>query len=225
VTAATAVVARLGQVIAEALPDTPVIDPEDLADPEHPASAVVVRPLTLTRRARSHRDGGVLDLALTVLVMPVGADALEHLEQLLVELDRAVEFTVSLEPLPLELLQALGLPPRPLVVACADVPVPLGGQSAPVVREPLRADIGALRLVRGVVLGPGGVGLPDARVQVRGAEGWVRCGQDGGFRLPMVSPRSPLDVVVEVKGRSFATQVTVREGVPVVIRCDRWEGQ
>ena len=223
VTASASSLALLRDVVVAVVPDARVVTREQLPDLAAEEHGVLLLPVGLTRRGRSQRDSGVLDLVLSVLVQPVGAHALDDLERVLVGLDAAPGFALSPDDPGPELLQALGLPLAPAALVRADVPVALPAQRTQVVSEPLRATIGALRLLRGKVLGPGGVGLPHAAVRVQGAQGRVLCAADGSFSLPLVSPASSVDLLVEVKGRRFSTEVAVRDGVPVEVRCDRWE--
>lgn len=222
-TASASSLARLQDVVVAVVPDARVVAREQLPDLSAEEHAVLLLPVGLRRRGRSQRGAGVLDLVLSVVVQPIGAYALDDLERVLVGLDAAPGFALAPDDPGAELLQALGLPVAPAALVLADVPVPLPSQGTQVVTEPLRATIGALHLLHGKVVGPGGVGLPHAAVRVEGAQGRVLCAGDGSFALPLVAPASSVDLLVEVKGRRFSTHVAVREGVPVEVRCDRGE--
>lgn len=218
--ASAAALARLEDLLREALGAVRLLGPAELPELDPQARAVVVHPVALSRHGRSQRPGSRLDLLLTTLVVPTGPRALADLETVLVALDGARG--TACEPVPpgLDLLRALGLPPSPGVLVVADVSVPEVQRPARLVEQPLRADIGPLRLLRGRVVGPSGAGIPFATVRAAEAEGSVRCAGDGAFRLPVAGRRALVTLVAEVKGLEFATEVPVDDGAPVVLRCD-----
>lgn len=185
--------------------------------------AVGVVPLGLTRVAATQPGDAFVTLRLRLLVVPAGPRALADLEAVLVGLDRRPHLEVERDEPPLPLWSALAVAPRPAAVVRLAVAVPIPVPAVATVRGPLRVTTAAVSLVRGVVLGPGGVPLAGARIDAPSAGSRTRTDRDGGFRILVPRDVDPVRIVVGFKHRAFVREVPVHEAEPVVVHCDDGE--
>ncbi len=153
-------------------------------DPARPLSQLLLRYLVSTwgdEPASAHRL--LADLAFAALETP----GLE----------------VELEPPPLELWRALGARPRPSFLlklpARRERPLKL----APLVRLPLEISVEPISSLSGQVLGPGGVPIAGARVELAAGGKATRTDLDGRFHFAAV-PAGPSPLTVHAKGRTLA---------------------
>jgi hypothetical protein len=106
------------------------------------------------------------------LVTVTGPDTLE-LHRILGELIFAAmehtTFDVTLEPANPGLWQALGLPPLPAFTLNVPVRRERPERQVSMVRQALSIDAAPLRVIEGVVTAPGGIPLPDVKVQLDAA--------------------------------------------------------
>jgi Pvc16 N-terminal domain len=132
-------------------------------------------------------------------------------------------FEVVLAPTPPATWLALGAAPRPAFVLQLPVRQARPEPVAPRVRGPLVMEGVALAPLTGVVLGPGGVPVASARVQVPSADAVAETDPEGRFRfaaLP-VEPRRKL-VRVRARGRQIDVEIAWPEdGSPLVIRFEQ----
>jgi len=80
--------------------------------------------------------------------------------------------------------------------------------------------------VHGVVLGPGEVGIADARIEWVDLNLWTRTDSRGRFRFPSAPPLESARLRVLVKGKStvIAANELKRSGQQVEIRMTNLEG-
>ncbi len=116
-------------------------------------------------------------------------------------------FELELEPPPLALWRALGARPQPAFLlklpARRERPLKL----APLVRLPLQIDVAPLTALSGQVLGPGGIPIAGARVELPAAGKATRTGADGRFHfaaVPAAGDSRPLTITA--KGRVLAVE-------------------
>jgi hypothetical protein len=133
------------------------------------------------------------------------------------------DFEVRLSPLPAELWLALGATPRPSFVLQVPVRQPRPEVTAPPVRAPLIVRGVALARLAGVVLGPGGLPVAAAHVEIPSAGVGTWTDEGGRFFFPGV-PAEPATKLVRVSARGRQLDVEIaqpKEDVPVVIHFDQ----
>jgi hypothetical protein len=119
----------------------------------------------------------------------------------------APEFEVDLEPPAPAVWAAFGTPPRPalglrLSLQRARVP----NSRAPMVRSPLMLASVPMVALQGRVLGPGGVAVAAARVELARLGRVAQTGPTGQFRFAAV-PAGPLELRVLARGQAQTFQV------------------
>lgn len=144
------------------------------------------------------------------------SDKPEDAHQMLVELMFAamenMDFQVELEPIPLAVWSAFGVPPRPSFL----VRVPLR-QERPLpptklVREPLKIQMSPAVGFHGLVLGPGDIPLSDCRVELPALNLSTRTDFRGRFHFPSVPSAGSKQFLVKAKG--FALPVSSEQNHP-----------
>jgi hypothetical protein len=167
-----------------------------------------------------------LQLALRYLVSTWGGDpqtAHRLLGDLVLSAMQQEDFEVQLSPLPPELWLALGATPRPSFVLQVPVRQPRPEVTAPPVRTPLVVKGVALARLAGVVLGPGGVPVAAAHVEIPSAGVGTWTDASGRFFFPGV-PAEPATKLVRVSARGRQLDVEIaqpQEDEPVVIHFDQ----
>ncbi|MGO8917416.1 MAG: hypothetical protein ACLQJR_16030 [Stellaceae bacterium] len=136
------------------------------------------------------------------------------------------DLEVESEPVPLALWSALGVAPRPAFILRAPARV-----ERP---QPKARRVGSLVITQaplapldGVVLGPGGVPLAGAEVELPALQLFTRTDYKGRFRFPTAAPGKD-GTFVRVKARGFEMTATAtdgerRGGEPLVVRFERME--
>jgi hypothetical protein len=159
-----------------------------------------------------------------VLVSP-DADGLSALDALLLSAADSEVLQLDLSPIAAELWSALGIRPRPAFVVEAEVVLARSLPAAPLVREPLVIHGGLTRTLRGRLVGPGGRGLGDARVELADSGAATRTASDGSFSFHAVSAEhGPKRFTIDAKGGRYVAVVDV-EGPEddVLIHCNPLE--
>lgn len=116
--------------------------------------------------------------------------ALEHADW---EVERA-----GIDP---RLWAALGVLPRPAFALRVPVRRPRPQRTAPLVRHPLSVQQERMHPVEGVLLGPGEVGIADARIEWLDLNLWTRTDPRGRFRFPAAPPLASSRLAIQVKDR------------------------
>lgn len=147
--------------------------------PAAQSNAVAIRPLALERTSRSHRDGPVLDLELTVAVSSSGDQGLENIEALLTAVEAMERYRIAPWERPPDLVGPLrfGFLVRIPVAVRLQIP------AAPPVREPLRLHMETGRLLHGVVVGRSSKGLAGVQVRAHSSNRTATSGKDGTFEV------------------------------------------
>jgi hypothetical protein len=144
--------------------------------------------------------------------------ALDLLDRVLLAAAGTDRYRLALEPVP-----ALPVPPRtPWPAVLIDVPVRVVPPAAklPRVTSELRLAGGAVRAIRGQLLGPGGIPLAGMTVTAPGTGAGVSTDERGDFVLP--GQPAGRTVALHLSGRGLHLQVDVPPEAtdPVVIHCD-----
>lgn len=97
------------------------------------------------------------------------------------------EYKALLRPQPAELWRALGVKPMPSLLVRIPVRLERPRTPAPRVRQPLDVASSPLAQLSGVVLGPGGTPLADARVELPSLQRSTRTDAAGRFCIPGIA--------------------------------------
>lgn len=116
---------------------------------------------------------------------------------------------------------AAGVPPRPGFILTVPLRQPLERAPAPPVKAPLVVEGTRLRVMEGVLLGPGDVPISDAYVEIPSLGLATRSDTRGRFRFKAV-PAAPAEqqVRVRAKAREFPFTVDSSQPSPFVLRLD-----
>jgi hypothetical protein len=116
---------------------------------------------------------------------------------------------------------AAGIPPRPSFILTVPLRQPLPGGPPPPVKAPLVVDGVALRVMDGVVLGPGDVPISDAYVEIPSLGLATRSDARGRFRFKAV-PAAPAEQQLRVRAKSkeFPFTIDSSKPSPFVLRLD-----
>lgn len=182
---------------------------ERQADPDSP---VRIRPVALTRTSRSHRDGQILDLELTVAVSSTGSHGLENIEALLTVVESMERYRAA----PMERTAEPAGPPAMGFLVKIPVAVRLQVPEGPPVLEPLHVHMETGRLLHGVVLGPGSRGLAGAQVHAHSSGRTATSGTDGWFEV-LATEDATQHFSVKFKGASRRMSITSQDP-PVTLR-------
>jgi len=168
-----------------------------------PTDPVIVRVITVDRIGRSRRDGPVLDLELGAAVVCTGPRSIENVEQMLGAVERSARYAVSaLDPAQTGGGTGLGF------IVRVPVTLRLSEPEGPPILEPLQLTTVIGRLLRGIVVGPDGHGLPGASIRSRSSALAVVSDGSGGFSL-LSTPDPVQDFIVEYHGQSVAVTAPV----------------
>lgn len=183
---------------------------------------VILHLLEMAYAVPSRRDGPKpVELALHYLVTTC-AKTTEDAHRLLGELFFAAvgdtDLSVGLQPIPIEVWRALGAIPQPAFRIVAPL-VRERAVDTPRITRPVQFSVSPLTTVDGVVLGPGDVPIPRARVQLSGTADVAYTDNQGRFCFRGVSA-SPVTKELRVVARGI--EQTVAESFsaekPIVIR-------
>lgn len=133
----------------------------------------------------------------------------------------STDFELDLKPLPPEAWLAFGVPPQPSfflrAIARRERPEP----EVKYVRKPMVVRTTPLVTLDGVLLGPGDVPLPGARIDIPGMDVYTRTDRYGQFHFTSL-PAEPgvKQLHIQAKGREMQVTVEPSDGQPIVIRFD-----
>lgn len=131
---------------------------------------------------------------------------------------------VVVEPVPVEVWQSFGLPPR--LGVYADVLtriVPARPAKPPIrVRGGVRVDDSPLSVIQGQVRGPGGIPIPGMRVVAIDSNATTYTDNRGRFEFVALPADRSIRLLVSGKGIEFVTEA-VPSAEPVVINCEMEE--
>jgi hypothetical protein len=183
---------------------------------------VVLYLLSVVPRTRTlhTRPPEPIPLALRYLVLTPGERAEERLDQLLEVALQQEAFAVDLAPQPAEVWLAFGVPPQPSFTIEMEVAVTRDRPLAPPVVRPLAVEVTSSVPLHGLVLGPGEVPIPGARVEVVGQGSVTFSDGRGQFVFPAVPGACSTKLRVSARGQEFlavADRADIAE--PVVITC------
>lgn len=123
------------------------------------------------------------------------------------------EWEVESEPLPAAVWQALGLPPRPSFVLRIPVQRERPAKPVPRVTSGLVIRQSPLGALAGRVVGPGGVSIMGALVEVPGLNLATRTDADGQFVFAALPLSPPVEVLhVNARGRSVRVNLDPAQG-------------
>lgn len=116
---------------------------------------------------------------------------------------------------------AAGVPPRAGFILTVPLRQPLEAAPAPPVQGPLRVQGAGMRVMDGVVLGPGDVPIADAYVEIPSLQLATRSDRRGRFRFAAI-PTAPAkqQLRVRAKTREFPFTVDSSKPSPFVLRLD-----
>ena len=179
-----------------------------LADQEVRGS-LLRQPMRLRVRYLVTAGGGTVD-----------ADSARLLDPVLSAAAVGGSVAVVLEPVPVELWQALGLRPRAALLVDVPAQVERATPRVPLVRGPLTVHGTPMRSLSGRVVGPGDVPLAGIRVEapVLGTSTYTDNG--GRFAFGGLPAGEPARLVLVGRGRQFEAEVSTDAEAPVLIRCD-----
>jgi hypothetical protein len=180
-------------------------------------------PLGLSRLGRIQQGDTIVEMRLRVLVVTVGPNPLADLETLLVGFDHYPRLEVERDEPPLELWSLLAVHPRPSAIVRLDVPVTIPAAAVPLVLAPMRLDTRVVRIVEGILVGPGNVALPFGTVRAEEYDREVPADRNGRFRLAIPVDDNHLALTVEIKGMTFSADVPLPQEGPILVHCDREE--
>lgn len=167
----------------------------------------VVRPLALDRVGRSHREGAILDLELTVAVTTHGPHAVDMLERHLVTIERSQFSARPLTPASARagstaddrLVTALGL------VVAVPVSVRLEEPLPPIVTQPPVVRVQPLSGLEGTVVDADRRGIRGA--VIRSSTTGMTSVSDGSGRFRLLTTGEPTRIDVSVRGRHHTVEV------------------
>lgn len=164
---------------------------------------VVVTPVALSRVGRSRRGGALLDLELTVSLVATGAEALSHLERLLVVAEQSPQMVAGppLEPPALGFTLVLG------------VSVPIEEPTGPLVTTPV-VELHPLTVLAGRVVTAAGQGAGGVAVSSSRTRQSVRTDPVGHFQLvgtgePTTLTATSGELSASVETTPGATQILI----------------
>ncbi len=175
-------------------------------------SPVKIRPMALTRTSRSHRDGQVLDLELTVAVSSSGSHGLENIEALLTVVESMERYRAAPLERMAELTGPLGLGFLVKIPVAVRLKVPEG----PPVLEPLQLHMETGHLLHGMVVGQANKGIAGAHVHAYSSGRTATSGTDGWFEL-LTTYAATQHFSVEYKGAARRMSITSQDP-PVTLR-------
>ncbi len=145
-------------------------------------------------------------------------DAHRILGDLVFSAMNAPEFEIESEPIDPQLWSALGVAPRPAFVMRVPLRKERPAKAAPLVREFMTVDVEPITSLRGMVLGPRDIPLPNVRVELPSLEMVTRTDRRGFFLFPSIpASQGPRRLRLEGKGRAIDVTAEVGDD-PIVIR-------
>ena len=156
-----------------------------------------------------------LQLALRYLITAWSGTP-EDAHQMLVALMFAAmenkEFQVELEPLPVAVWTAFGVPPRPSFILRVPVRQERPQPQTKLVREPLRVESSPIVGLHGLLVGPGDIPLADCRIEIPALHISTSTDHRGRFYFPAVPASGNKQLVVKAKG--FELPVVSKQNYP-----------
>lgn len=156
------------------------------------------------------------------------SDAHQLLGELVLAAMEEADFEVVCQPLSPEAWTALGAQPRPSFLLCAPMQRQSKALDTPLVRGPLVIQATPLTSLHGVVVGPGGIPLAGARVELPGLQLHKSTDAKGRFSFSAV-PGYPLMGQLVVKARGRELQLSVEQSTsrsePLLIQFDIHDGK
>jgi hypothetical protein len=154
-------------------------------------------------------------------------DAHQMLADLMFAAMENADFQVELEPIPLTVWTAFGLPPRPSFILRVSLRRERTQPQAKLVREPLRVQVSALVSFHGVLLGPGNIPLSDCRVELPALGLWATTDPKGRFHFASVPSQGAKRFLIKAKGLELPISSERNypdSGTPLVIHFSPLEG-
>ncbi|MBI4538136.1 MAG: DUF4255 domain-containing protein [Gemmatimonadetes bacterium] len=202
--------------------------PEGPEGPGHHGHGISLYLMEVVNRrvTREGRRAPVQQLALHYLVTAWADDregAHRILGVLMLEAMRAPEFEVELDPAPVETWGAFGVPPQPSFVLSVPLQREIAEAAAPLVRVAPRVKTSSLRAIEGSVVGPGGVPIAGAVVELPLLSLSTRTDWKGRFRFAGAPAEGPA-IRLRVRAKGFTVEERVEGAGPVVITIQDLEG-
>jgi hypothetical protein len=137
-------------------------------------------------------------------------------------------FQMELEPIPVALWTAFGIPPRPAFVLRMSLRKERSEVSAKPVLSPMIVKSAPISSFHGLLLGrPGDLPLADAAIEVPALRLLTHSDRKGRFIFPTVPSEVPLDMRIRAKGKEFRLKIDGSHALadePFVISLDVLEG-
>lgn len=214
---------RLQDWVAQALPETTVTIEPPRPSPGGQGVSLYLFELVDDPPLRGSQRAPLQAAARFLVTTWAGttADALRLLGDLLFAALEKTEFQVELTPLPAAAWATFGLSPQPSFVL--RVPLQWSRPQPPVkrVRHPLAVQPTPFASLRGRVVGPDDIPLPDAVVMIEGLDAVVRTDPGGNFYLGAL-PSSPASQHLRVRAKGQELMVDLRlpmtDDQPLLIR-------
>ena len=134
----------------------------------------------------------------------------------------APEFEVVVEPLPVEAWSALGAAPQPSFFLLSPLRRERPEPALPIVKEPVVLQPSPMRVLSGVVYGPGDTPIMGARVELLTLGIATRTDEWGRFRFVGAPSNGQLKLLAQAKGRTKEIDYSAG-GEPLEIRLDLLE--
>jgi hypothetical protein len=156
-----------------------------------------------------------LQLALRYLIT-AWSDKPEDAHQMLVKLIFSAmenkDFQVELEPIPITVWTAFGVPPQPSFVLRLPLRQERPQPQTKLVRKPLKVESSPIVGLHGLLLGPGDIPLSDCRIEIPALHISTSTDYRGRFHFPAVPASGNKQLVVKAKG--FKLPVVSEQNYP-----------
>jgi hypothetical protein len=165
-----------------------------------------------------------LELSLRYLVTAVAeddADAHRWLGALAFGALDVADWQVERTPPPIELWLAFGVAPQPAFIVAVPLRLERPEKEVPLVRLPPVVKSTPITELAGVIVGPGGMPIAGASIEIPSLQLDARTDPDGAFRFPSVPATSAVSLVVRAK--RLVRNVRARPGEPLRISFDDLE--
>jgi hypothetical protein len=131
------------------------------------------------------------------------------------------EFSVEFEPIPATTWSAFGVPPQPAFLLDVPLRKERPEPAAGLVRQPLIVNTSPLTAFRGIVMGPGNIPLPNARVEIANLRLVTTTDRKGTFQFTTLPAGRSINLLIHAKGKAYsvtAGEDRVGQDSPFVIQ-------
>lgn len=200
--------------------------PTDTAG-DHVVNLYLLDLLPAARSSSSRRLPLQVFLRYLVTVWDKEPEAAHHaLSDLLFAAMEQPDFEVELETVPMQAWLAFGIAPRPAFTLRLPLQLERPEPRVALIRQPIDARVTTASAIQGRVVGPNGIPLKDARVELPALHLATSTDSGGRFQFGAVPPEPPTqELRVRVKGLERSMQIDSGRGArkPIVISIDTAE--